>query len=172
MQTLKVNLGDMVMAFDNSSYEMTWYLNTETGEVFFVTDEARENLHDLLTGEATLDEVRAVIEAQGLPEYEQIELMQAAMVDDLFGEGYISIPSQDSRTGYQDMEAFIETVTDEHLQEKLAIAIEGKGAFRRFKDVLERYPQERERWFIFRDQRQRQRIAEWLEDQGIQAELI
>jgi hypothetical protein len=68
MQTLKVSLSDMVMAFDNSSYEMTWYLNTETGEDFFVTDEARENLDDLLTGEATLDEVRTVIEAQGLSE--------------------------------------------------------------------------------------------------------
>jgi hypothetical protein len=34
------------------------------------------------------------------------------------------------------MEAFIETVSDWHLQEPLQVAIQGKGAFRRFKDVL------------------------------------
>jgi len=49
----------------------------------------------------------------------------------------------------------------------LEVAIRGKGAFRRFKDVLEGYPEEMERWFSFKDDRLRERALEWLDDIGI-----
>ncbi len=62
------------------------------------------------------------------------------------------------------MQAFIATVEDEHLAELLEVAINGKGAFRRFKDVLLNYPEERERWFEFRDSRMEERALEWLDD--------
>jgi len=62
------------------------------------------------------------------------------------------------------MEDFIATVKDEHLVELLEVAINGRGAFRRFKDVLLRYPEERERWFQFKDERMQERALEWLED--------
>ena len=58
------------------------------------------------------------------------------------------------------MEDFIATVEDEHLAELLEVAIDGKGAFRRFKDVLAHYPEERERWFRFKDTRMEQRALE------------
>lgn len=51
------------------------------------------------------------------------------------------------------MEDFIATMEDEHLAELLEVAIQGKGAFRRFKDVLARYSEEREVWFRFKDER-------------------
>jgi hypothetical protein len=41
-------------------------------------------------------------------------------------------------------------VSDQPLRERLLIAIDGKGAFRRFKDVLLAFPAERERWFAYR----------------------
>jgi len=66
------------------------------------------------------------------------------------------------------MEAFIETVASPHLQELLEVAINGRGAFGRFKDVLVRYPDERERWFAFKDARMRERVREWLMDEGIE----
>jgi len=62
------------------------------------------------------------------------------------------------------MEDFIATVEDEHLAELLEVAINGKGAFRRFKDVLLNYLEERERWFKFKDERMEQRALEWLDD--------
>jgi hypothetical protein len=40
----------------------------------------------------------------------------------------------------------------------------GKGAFRRFKDVLLNYPEEREKWFQFNDDRTQGRALEWLDD--------
>ncbi len=62
------------------------------------------------------------------------------------------------------MQHFIATVEDEHLAELLEAAISGKGAFRRFKDVLLNYPEERERWFQFKDDRTQERALEWLDD--------
>jgi len=58
---------------------------------------------------------------------------------------YERIPKDDSYQSYADMQDFIATVEDEHLAELLEVAINGKGAFRRFKDVLLGYPEERER---------------------------
>lgn len=49
----------------------------------------------------------------------------------------------------------------------MTVAINGKGAFRRFKDVLLRYPEERERWFRFKDERMQERALEWLDCIGI-----
>ena len=62
------------------------------------------------------------------------------------------------------MQDYVATVKDEHLAELLEVALNGKGAFRRFKDVLLSYPEERERWFNFRDDRVQERALEWLDD--------
>ena len=56
----------------------------------------------------------------------------------------------------------------QHGRDLLEVAIAGKGAFRRFKDVLVRAPAERERWFRFRDERVDGRIREWLADNDIE----
>ena len=47
------------------------------------------------------------------------------------------------------------------------VAISGRGAFRRFKDVLLRYPEERERWFQFKNEWMQERALEWLDDIGV-----
>ncbi|MDD5487259.1 MAG: UPF0158 family protein, partial [Dehalococcoidales bacterium] len=69
-----------------------------------------------------------------------------------------------SRQGHEDMVDFIATLADDHLVDLLVVAISGRGAFRRFKDVLLNYPAERERWFRFKNDLMRQRVLEWLED--------
>jgi Uncharacterised protein family (UPF0158) len=65
-------------------------------------------------------------------------------------------------------EAFIDTVTSPQLEERLSAAIEGHGAFRRFKDVLIRNPAENKRWFAFKGAGGRERVLEWLADEGIE----
>jgi hypothetical protein len=63
---------------------------------------------------------------------------------------------------------YIETIKGANLKEKLSIAISGSGAFRRFKDVLNSYPKERERWFKFKDEKVMERVNEWLDEEGIE----
>src|SRR6185503_11468323 len=75
---------------------------------------------------------------------------------------YMRIEPVSSREQYRWMERFIPMVEDKELSDKLTRAIDGKGAFRRFKDVLMSYGPERERWFAFRSERLRIFMEAWL----------
>lgn len=80
---------------------------------------------------------------------------------------YIIIPAPSSRGGYQQMEAYVETVEDDTLRQLLEVAIDGKGAFRRFKNVLLDYPEAREAWFTFKRAQQTKIIQEWLDENNL-----
>ena len=67
------------------------------------------------------------------------------------------------------MERFIATVEEGELRDKLQQSIDGKGAFRRFKDVLMGFAIDRERWFTFRSERLRACMETWLATHGIRA---
>jgi len=82
---------------------------------------------------------------------------------------YLRIDPVSSREQYRWMERFIVTVEDDNLRRRLNIAIDGKGAFRRFKDALMSHPVDRERWFVFRSERLRSCMDSWLTAHGIQS---
>lgn len=67
-----------------------------------------------------------------------------------------------SDEAYRDMEDFIARVPDPKARDLLERAIDGRGAFRRFKDTLLELPELREAWFAFHDTRMRRRALEWL----------
>jgi hypothetical protein len=75
---------------------------------------------------------------------------------------FIKIEPASSREQYRWMEKFVSALPDAALRERLIIAIDGKGAFRRFKDVLLNYPTERERWFTYRGELLHYHIQGWL----------
>ena len=75
---------------------------------------------------------------------------------------YMRVEPVSSREQYRWMERFIPLVEEVELRQKLLGAIDGKGAFRRFKDVLMGHVQERERWFAFRSERLRVFMEAWL----------
>ena len=80
---------------------------------------------------------------------------------------YLAIQPVSSREQYRWMERFIPMVADAELAGRLEDAIDGKGAFRRFKDVLIDVTDVRERWFAFRSERLRVFMEAWLDAQGI-----
>lgn len=61
-----------------------------------------------------------------------------------------------------------ESVDDAELRGKLEVALDGRGAFRRFKNVLADHRAERERWFAFHGRRPREAMDEWLTDHDIE----
>jgi hypothetical protein len=81
-------------------------------------------------------------------------------------ERWLAVHGEGSREGYRDMELFIASVEDPGRAERLAIAIRGSGAFRRFTDELARWPGELERWHAFSEERQRGRARSWLAAAG------
>ena len=134
-RTLKIDLDELCAAMEDSSYEHEYYLNLETGEILFLS----EYLDD-----------------------EEAAKLKEKIDND--PDSYEKIPKAESHEGYGDMVDFIATVKDKRLVELLEVAINGKGAFRRFKDVLLSYAEERERWFQFRDDRVHEKALEWLGD--------
>ncbi|WP_307060331.1 UPF0158 family protein [Streptomyces achromogenes] len=81
-------------------------------------------------------------------------------------ERWLYVPALGSRAGYRDMELFTEEVEDAALADSLRIAIGGRGAFRRFKDVLAGDERSWSRYHRFRDERQRGRTRAWLAEEG------
>ena len=66
------------------------------------------------------------------------------------------------------MADFADGITGERAGRRLVRAIQGKGAFRRFKDELhEEYPDLLPAWYEFRDTRARRRAAQWLADNSL-----
>ncbi len=82
---------------------------------------------------------------------------------------YLRIDPVSSREQYRWMERFIPMVDEGELKTKLSQAIDGKGAFRRFKDVLMSFAADRERWFTFRSERLRTFMEAWLSAHAIAA---
>jgi hypothetical protein len=80
----------------------------------------------------------------------------------------VKIEPLPSSTEYGWMAEFAASVRNSRVRELLDVALDGRGAFRRFKDVLAGYPTEREQWFPFRDQGVREAMREWLAEQRIE----
>ena len=81
-------------------------------------------------------------------------------LDDLDFAGIVPLPSW---IWYQDMADFAEAGTGDRAGRRPAWAIQGRGAFRRFKDALrEEYPDLLPAWYAFRDARARRRAVQWL----------
>ena len=131
-----------------------------------------EELSDVLEGDDTfgaggIDLVTGQVWPGSALDYAQETGEELPELED--PERWLYVECQGSHDGYGDMEAFISTVNNPDLGERLAIAITGKGAFRRFKDVLSRRPEELERWFVFSGERRRGRARAWLTSAGIVA---
>jgi hypothetical protein len=132
---LKIDMDLLIDAFDSSGYEREHFLDLKTGELLLVMPEIMDKIDEDI--------------------YERMDSEPGR---------YKRVPSIDTHESYQDMVDFVETVTDDRLRELLSVALNGKGAFRRFKDVLLSFPREREQWFSFKHQRMSERVYEWLED--------
>jgi hypothetical protein len=83
-------------------------------------------------------------------------------------KSFLRVEPASSREQYRWMEKFVGSVSEEPLRERLIISIDGKGAFRRFKDVLLAYPAERERWFSYRAELLHWHIQNWLAEHDIE----
>jgi hypothetical protein len=157
MKKLKVDLKELVSEMEmGDNLELTGYLDTETGEIISMPDNVMRAVEDS-------DEA-----AEALPDWEQGLVKTAEYILGDEKERFLLIPRRESREGHELMAAFAETVTSKGLREKLAIALDGKGAFRRFRNVLNDYPSELERWYTFKDDRMREEAIGWLKDHGIE----
>ncbi len=66
-----------------------------------------------------------------------------------------------SQQAYGDMEDFVDTVDDARAADLLARAMVGRGAFRRFRDTVDEFPDLGPRWRSFEQVRRRRRAVGW-----------
>jgi Uncharacterised protein family (UPF0158) len=124
-------------AMEDSDLANRYFLNLVTGQVAFFSD---------YLGLSDEDE-RLLEEIDGSTDYVAIE----------------RIPSH---VAYQWMVDFVDervAPANEHAAEKLSTALNGKGAFRRFKDTLHLLDaQWLQAWYQWRDERLKAALDEWL----------
>ena len=125
------------MAMEDSDLANMHFLNLVTGEVVFFSE---------YLGLSEEDE-RLLEEIDGSNDYVAIE----------------RIPSHEA---YQWMVDFVDEMVapaDELAAEKLSIALNGRGAFRRFKDTLHRVDDRwLQAWYQWRDKQLKTVVDEWL----------
>jgi hypothetical protein len=85
---------------------------------------------------------------------------------------YLPIESIPPRLQYQWLDGFVREIGDDDLKPRLEEAINGKGAFRRFKNVLQEFPDLRRRWFSFRDAEVQTYAEEWVYEHGLNPENL
>lgn len=174
MKQLSVSWLDLEEAFENSFAEYHYYFDRETGQVLMVADEIRRQLEKIYEESYDPDTDQAlaltdVLPGLSLSEWEQQALLDADHIEKQWGSRVIEIPEIESYEAYADMEAFIDTVQTPQLQNQLWHAIQGRGAFGRFRQVLSTSIIEQKRWYAFQRSRRRKEILAWLAESGIEA---
>jgi hypothetical protein len=79
---------------------------------------------------------------------------------------WLIVHSTGSEPAYQDMVTFIDLLDDRTAAEKLSSAIEGRGAFRRFRRVLDAHDEIHTRWGGYSEERRLGRARAWLARAG------
>ena len=130
-----------------------------------------EELADVLDGapgkgDGRLDRLTGDVWPAAAIDYALDARDEAIDIDD--PDRWLVIVPEGPRAGYDDMTSFIATLSDSTLIDRLERAVDGRGAFHRFRDTLAATPKEFTRWHRFADDRQRGRARAWLADHGFQ----
>jgi hypothetical protein len=132
-----------------------------------------EELSGLLEGDLTSNEGGFVDLRTGevIPAVMTDEAMvgaDAAIDVDAEPDRWLWVSCEGSKAGWEDMATYVATVADSHLREQLERAIEGKGAYRRFRDLIGDEGRT-QAWRDFSDDRQIGRARKYLAERGIRA---
>jgi hypothetical protein len=132
-----VDLDMLEAAMEDSDLSNRYFLNLVSGEVVFFSDDLGLSDED--------ERLSEVIDGSN---------------------DYVAIERMPSYVAYQWMVDFVDEMVlpaDEHAAEILSIALNGKGAFRRFKDTLHRVDDKwLQAWYQWRDKQLKAAVDEWL----------
>jgi hypothetical protein len=157
MAKISIDEGDLLMAFESGDGMTEWFLDRQTGVVIGLGDNV------LLDDDEDDDE-------EGW-EAEEKALRRAIYENDGEDERYLAIPSLPSHEGFRIMEDFARSQDDRRVRGALLAALDRRRPFRSFKDALLGFPDVRERWFAYHEERMREEALAWLRSEGIDAEL-
>lgn len=133
------------IALDNRDGETTFYLDLETGEIQFVTDDMEMDDEDMPNW------LRAIKENP---------------------KRFYEVPPIPSYMSYDFMKDFVEEEVSGEVQDVLADALEGRKPFRRFKDAIADYPEVEKAWYAYERVWRCWYMKRWLHVESLNAELV
>ncbi|SEN37202.1 Uncharacterised protein family (UPF0158) [Mesobacillus persicus] len=147
------NLADIIDGMETAMDGWSHFLSLKTGEVIFIQ-------------EGELNKAEEVESYEDLEKWEQEDLEIAFDVVENF-EDYLELPSSYDINEYEFMRDFCFLVEDERAKNDLLNAIQGRGAFRRFKDRVA-WLGMLDEWYQYRNGRYREIAIEWCEENGVE----
>jgi len=144
MSNIKIDLENLVIAMDDHSYSLDWYLDKETGDIFPVANES---------GEIDMDE-EIIDKIEKNPDRYQV-------VDPI-----------ESHESFKIMEGFVDALPESKAREVLWRALSRRKPFRSFNDALLAFEDIRNQWFEYREAAILEKAEEWLGWQEIDAEIV
>ena len=151
---MKVKLEDVIEQIEFANESNKTYLNKSTGEIHLIPEEV-----DMYIRNEVFDE-------NDLPDWEK-EIIPIAKDILENPENYIPFPDQFDINGYEIMERFVLSLTDDKMREEIYYAIKGKGAFKRFRDKILQHDIESD-WYKFREDSLKEIAIDWCERNNIE----
>jgi hypothetical protein len=142
-----ITLKAIVDELEALSDEHFAYLNPQTGDLVTLSSEEISAVEEDLL----LDD---------FPTWQQEVMAQARAV--LESNEYLQLPTHYDLHEYAIVEAFCASLSDVQTRQIFLEQIRGSGAFRRFKQLLDRYGRTNE-WYEFRTQALEEIAAQWLD---------
>ena len=136
---MKINLKQVIFAVESASEAFQEYFDTQTGETVVLAD-------PFITGER--DEALA------------------ELIENSPGR-FLPFPSKYEIHEYRIMADFVDELRPGAAKEELVGAIQGKGAFRRFKSGI-RYHRLEQQWYDYLDKAQREIAIRWCEENSVE----
>ena len=132
-----INLDIIIESLEFTSDESTYYFDRKTNETVLLSEYA--------------DDYQEVSKA----------------IDEDEEDRFIPLPTQREINEYGMMEDFVEELPDGDQKYTLAVAISGRGAFRRFKDTVARFDLE-DKWYAYRERCYARVARRWCEDNDVE----
>ena len=151
---MMVKLSEIVQEMDGMGLEV--YLHLPSNKIF-----------QYFEGESTFSGLSEK-EIAELPKAEQEEAKIGLSFDE-FEADFLPFPSKYDIHKYKIMEDFANSVSNTNVQNGLLNSIRGSGAFRRFRNTLDRYNYT-PKWYVFREKAFYEIAAEWCVDNHINFE--
>lgn len=150
----KISLKELAEQMDFMLDEWSYYLDKSNGKIVSIDDRYLGIAED---GEE--------VEIRRLADWEQDEVKQAIDIIDRW-QDMLHFPSKRDLGEYEMMEEFSGEYPDAHIRDCLCIAIDGSGAFRRFKNALRRFDIE-DQWHEYKNQAMLEFAQKWCEENEI-----
>lgn len=151
--TIRVKLDDIIEGLESQSDESHSFLDKRTAEVVCISDEEMQAAED--------DEP-----IEDFPDWQQGLVRIAKEIVEETGD-YIALPTKFDINEYSIMERFCLSLDDSEMSEALYSAINGRGAFGRFKNAIHEYDIADD-WYKYRDHALKEIAIEWCQEKDIE----